>query len=129
MLIVNWTSCVKPESNPAVLLAELVRYVQGFSNDDCVTECAIPELGNQNVTRVPTAAVMFAGLKTKLPLAATSTFMLLDVLGGADGAAGSADVVVPAGAAGPPPYPGYCAEAKAGSRKARNGVANILTWA
>lgn len=94
-LIVNVEEETSPESNPATeleLLAFAARYVHGAANDDCDTECGTLD-GNQKVTKVPTGAVILAGLKTNFPWKPTSTLICPVVSAGAEGVTGGADEV------------------------------------
>jgi len=86
-LIENCFASCKPESNPEA------KGVQGFANEDYVTEWASPLWGKKNVTVVPLAAVKFDGLNISFPPGATSTLMLLEVLAGADGTVAPAPAV------------------------------------
>jgi len=85
--MVNCFAVCKPASKP------FAKGVQGFANVDCVTEWGIELWGKKNVTVVPLAAVKFDGLNISLLPGKTSTLMLVEVLGGADGTVPPAVVV------------------------------------
>jgi len=94
-LIVKLDEVTNPESKPAGVLALVLaaKYVHGLAKDDWVTEWGM-DAGKKKVTRVPTGAVIFAGLKTNFPLAPTSTPMVPAALVvGAEGTVAAAELV------------------------------------